>query len=75
MIPKPELFGKAIILSRFKLHEYKNALTLTSNYRSSLIPVNDHVYQKYENQIMNEFQNYDKLSDIVRTASDSSNRD
>ena len=50
-------------------------MTLTSNYRSSIIPVTDHAFQKYENQAMEEFQNYDKVSEIVKTASDGSNRD
>ncbi len=50
-------------------------MTLTSNYRSSIIPVTDHAFQKYENQAMEEFQNYDKVSEIVKTSSDGSNRD
>ncbi len=42
-----ELVGKSIILSRFKLSEYKGSLTLNSNYRSNVIAVKDHAYQQY----------------------------
>lgn len=50
--------GKAVILSQFKLSEYKNSLTLNSIYKSSITPVTDHIYQQYEARVMNEYQDY-----------------
>ncbi len=47
LIPDQSLIGKAIILSRFKLSEYKSSLTLGSTYKSSLMPVESHIYQQY----------------------------
>ncbi len=45
LVPDNSLIGKAVILSRFKLNEYKSSLTLTSVYKSSIIPVDSHHYQ------------------------------
>jgi hypothetical protein len=64
LVPDSSLIGKAIILSRFKLNEYKNALSLTSVYKSSILPVESHHYQQYERQAMNEYNSYEKLHEI-----------
>ena len=64
IIPDRQLIGRTVILSRFKLNEYKNSLTLTSIYKSSIIPVESHHYQQYEKQAMNEYTSYEKLYEI-----------
>jgi hypothetical protein len=48
IIPSASLVGKAVILSRFKLSEFKNTLSLASVHRSSIIPVSDHAFKKHE---------------------------
>jgi protoporphyrinogen oxidase len=64
LVPDNSLIGKAVILSRFKLNEYKSSLTLTSVYKSSIIPVDSHHYQQLEKQAMNEYSSYEKLHEI-----------
>lgn len=61
LVPDNSLVGKAIILSRFKLNEYKSSLNLTSVYKSSIIPVESHHYQQLEKQAMNDYASYEKL--------------
>jgi hypothetical protein len=51
-------------MSRFKLNEYKNSLTLSSVYKSSIIPVESHHYQQLEKQAMSEYTSYEKLHEI-----------
>lgn len=64
LVPSSELFGKTIILSRFKLNEYKNSLGLASIFKSSIIPVESHPYQQFEKQTMQEYSSYEKLYEI-----------
>ena len=64
LIPDSSLIGKAIILSRFKLNEYKNSLSLAAVYKSSIIPVESHPYQQYEKQAMDQYNTYEKLHEI-----------
>jgi hypothetical protein len=61
LIPEKSLIGKTIILSRFKLNEFKGALTLVSTYKSSIFLSESHEYTKYESQAMKEYTSYEKL--------------
>jgi hypothetical protein len=67
LIPERSLIGKTVILSRFKLSEFKGALTLGSTYKSSIFPSQSHNYTKYESQAMKEYASYEKLYEIKST--------
>lgn len=70
LIPDNSLIGKAIILSRFKLTEYKSSLSLSSIFKSSIIPVESHHYQQLEKQAMNDYNSYEKLQEIKSSGND-----
>lgn len=42
------LIGKAVLLSRFNLHDYNGSLSLNTKMRSSIQTVNRHLYQQFE---------------------------
>lgn len=48
LIPEHSLIGKAVVLTRFKLSEYKESLTLGSIYKSNILPCEAHQYMQYE---------------------------
>jgi hypothetical protein len=58
LIPDRSLIGKSIILGRFILKEYKESFNLSSVIRSSIIPVENHAYQKLEQQAMSSYHSY-----------------
>lgn len=61
--PDRSMIGKTVLLGRFTLHNYNGSLTLSSKTRSSIQAVNNHPYQQYEEQTMNNWKNYQLLSE------------
>lgn len=47
----PRLVGRTVLLKSFKLHSYKDSISLSSLFKSEIIPKPDHKFKKYEGKI------------------------
>ena len=56
------MIGKTIILSRFTLHNYNGSLTLNSKIRSSIQVANYPMFEKMQNQAIDEHKTYELVS-------------
>jgi hypothetical protein len=45
------LVGRTVLLKCFKLHSYKDNLSLSSFFKSEITPKPDHKFKKYEGKI------------------------